>query len=70
MIRERNICRFIFILVRLWKFYSLEEGNSFNSHSVLVFPDYNGNCMKSKFIFYKVEAGNFDTFLRCIAEMN
>lgn len=27
-----------------------------NSHSALVFPDYNGNCMKSKFIFYKVEA--------------
>lgn len=26
VIRERNICRFMFILVRLWKFCSLEEG--------------------------------------------
>lgn len=32
-----------------------------HSHSALVFPDYNGNCMKSKFIFYKVEARNFET---------
>ena len=37
VIRERNVCRFMFILVRLWKFYSLEEENSFNTVILLLF---------------------------------
>lgn len=59
VIRERNICRF---------YVHIGYGNSIHwrkgivsTHSALVFPDYNGNCMKSKFIFYKVEARNFET---------